>query len=148
MPGPGYVSVAHYVELLSGLLDATRALEPAPDSVVGIIRSGLFPAVFLSQQLDLPMFPGNEIRGFPCPRLSRPLVVDTVVWSGATMRRALRRLEARGVEAPRALAMYARAEPFPAVAGLIYLDLVGGIPRFWYDEPLPGIEPQRHRDTE
>jgi hypoxanthine phosphoribosyltransferase len=107
-----------------------------PDSVVGIQRSGLFPAVFLSQQLNLPMFVASEFESFPYPRLHAPLVVDTVAWSGGTMRRVLRRLERKGVADPRALVMYTRAEPFPDVPGILFLHRVRGIPEFWYDEPL------------
>lgn len=121
--------------MLDGLLATTRAMHPAPDSVVGIQRSGLFPAVFLSQQLDLPMFAASEIGSYPYPRLSRPLVVDTVAWSGGSVRRAIRKLERLGVKQVTALVMFARAEPFPEVPGLLFLHTARGIPQFWYDVP-------------
>lgn len=127
----------YYVQLLQGLLEVTRGLTPRPDAVVGIQRSGLFPAVFLSQQLDLPMLVGSEVKSFPFPRLALPLVVDTVAWSGGTVRRVARKLERAGVVEVRTLVMFARADPFPEVPGLLYLRKAGGIPRFWYDEPLP-----------
>jgi hypothetical protein len=52
------------------------------------------------------------------------------------MRRAVRKLEHRGVELVRSLAMFTRAEPFPDVERLLYLHKAQGIPRFWYDEPV------------
>ena len=121
--------------MLDGLLTVTLKLTPRPDSVVGIQRSGLFPAVFLSQQLDLPMFGGSEIASYPFPRLNTPLVVDTVAWSGGSMRRTIRKLQRLGVEGVQSLVMFARAEPFPDVPGLVILHKVRGIPRFWYDVP-------------
>jgi len=113
---------------------------PRCDSVVGLQRSGLFPAVFLSQQLDLPMFVASEVSSFPYPRLANPFVVDTVAWSGGSLRRVVRRLERRGAQEIQPLVMFARAEPFPEVPGLLYLRKARGIPRFWYDEPAPAGE--------
>jgi hypothetical protein len=115
-----------------------RGLDPPPDAVAGIKRSGLFPAVFLSQQLDLPMFAGREVEAFPYPRLRVPLIVDTCAWSGGSIRRMAGKLERRCPEPSYKLVMYARAEPFPVVEGLLYLHTARHIPRFWYDEPLPG----------
>ena len=103
---------------------------------MGIKRSGLFPAVFLSQQLDVAMFAGTEAPSFPYPRLRLPLIVDTCAWSGGSLRRTVRKLEKTGVTQVSTLVMYARDNPFPEVKGLRYLYLAQHIPRFWYDEPL------------
>jgi hypothetical protein len=83
------------------------------------------------------MFVNSEIPSLPCPRLSRPLVVDTVAWSGTSLRRTVGKLQRRGIAEVSVLVMFARAEPFPAVEGLLFLELARGIPRFWYDEPMP-----------
>jgi len=84
----------------------------------------------------LPMFVASEAESFPYPRLHSPLVVDTVAWSGGSMRRVVRKLERKGVTNVRALVMFTRAEPFPDVPGILFLHTVRGIPEFWYDEPL------------
>jgi hypoxanthine phosphoribosyltransferase len=137
-PGPGdtppqcYISRERYFELLDRLLGLAHSLDPPPDSVVGIKRSGLFPAVYLSQQLDLPMFVNTELAGFPYPRLSQPLVVDTSAWTGESIRRTLARLARRGVSEGRAAVMLARAEPSPAVPGLRWIETATHVPRFWY----------------
>lgn len=129
-----YVSPERYLELLSELRIAAAALDPPPDSIVGIKRSGLFPAVYLSHQFKLPMLTDGEAKVFPCPKFSLPLVVDTAIWSGKTARRAVERLKRRGVEQVRVLAMFARDDPLPAVDGLHYLALTDRIIHFWYDE--------------
>jgi hypoxanthine phosphoribosyltransferase len=129
-----FVTRERYFALLDALRDATRALEPAPDCVVGIKRSGLFPAVYLSQQCDLPMFINTELASFPYPRLSAPLVVDTTAWTGATIRRAIARLQRRGVSEVRVLVMIARESPPPQVERLAWLETARHVPRFWYDE--------------
>jgi hypothetical protein len=86
--------------------------------------------------MDLPMLVGSEVKSYPFPRLALPLIVDTVAWSGGTVRRVARKLARAGVIEVRTLVMFARAEPFPDVPGLLYLRLARGIPRFWYDEPV------------
>jgi hypothetical protein len=131
-PPACYVTPERYIDLLYELLDVARGFDPLPDSVVGRKRSGLFPAVFLSHQLSVPMFCGTEAKVFPYPKFLRPLVVDTTAWSGLTMRRILSRLKQRGVTKAIPLVMFARADPPPNVRGLNYLALSEYIPRFWY----------------
>jgi hypothetical protein len=47
----------------------------------------------------------------------------------------MRKLERLGAEHIACLVMFARAEPFPEVPGLLFLQTARGIPRFWYDVP-------------
>gem|GEM_PF-2180725 len=136
-----YVSPERYLALLAELREAAPALDPPPDSVVGIKRSGLFPAVYLSHQLKLPMLTDGEAKVFPYPKFSRPLVVDTAIWSGKSARRVVERLRRRGVEQIRVLAMFAREDPRPEVDGLHYLELTDRIIHFWYDETKEEAEP-------
>ena len=82
------------------------------------------------------MFVASEAESFPFPRLHAPLVIDTVAWSGGSMRRVVRKLERKGVEHVRTMVMFTRAEPFPDVPGILFLHKARGIPKFWYDEPL------------
>ena len=129
-----YVSPERYLELLSELREAAAALDPFPDSIVGIKRSGLFPAVYLSHQFKLPMLTDGEAKVFPWPNFTAPLVVDTAIWSGKSARRVIERLRRRGVEQVSVLAMFAREDPLPEVDGLHYLALTDRIIHFWYDE--------------
>jgi adenine/guanine phosphoribosyltransferase-like PRPP-binding protein len=129
-----YVCVQRYVELLARLAHAASNITPRVDCVVGTIRSGLFPAAYLSHQFDWPLFTSADAKRLPIPRLSRPLIVDTTCWSGGTLRRLIHRLERLGAQ-PEVLVMFARADPIPAVDRLNYLELSARIPRFWYEEP-------------
>ena len=129
-----YVPVRRYLAALDSLLDLVTGLDPAPDAVVGIKRSGLFPAVYLSHRLELPMFTDSEARSLPYPRLSRPVVVDTAVWSGKSVRRTQARLQRCGVPEVPVAVIWARADPFPEVDGLHYLELNTRIMHFWYEE--------------
>ncbi|MEZ0228757.1 MAG: hypothetical protein ACAI25_09045 [Planctomycetota bacterium] len=79
-------------EFLSALERLRDLLKDVPaDAVVGIKRSGYFPAVFLSHQLELPMFADVEADKIP-EDLPRVLLVDSVARSGRTMERVKRRL--------------------------------------------------------
>ncbi|MCC7479398.1 phosphoribosyltransferase [bacterium] len=134
-----HISGPRYLELLDELARAAADLPLKPDAVIGIKRSGLFPAVYLSQVMHLPMFSDYEAQRFPWPRLSRPLIVDTVAWSGASIRRALRQLSAAGVPQAQVLVMYTRCEPAPGleecapmVDRIRYLYQAHCIPHFWY----------------
>lgn len=114
------ISVEEYALLLWRLAGAAQCLDPPPDSVVGVKRSGLFPAVFLSHQLELPLFTGAEAKSFPFPRLRLPLLTDTTAWTGESLRRIAARLEKCGAEA-RVLVMFARADPLPPLIGYTIL---------------------------
>jgi orotate phosphoribosyltransferase-like protein len=129
-----YVGVQRYVELLARLAAAASNITPRVDSVIGVIRSGLFPAAYLSHQFDWPLFTSADAKRLPLPRLMRPLIVDTTCWSGGTLRRLVNRLRRLGAQ-PEVLVMFARADPIPAVDRLNYLELSARIPRFWYEEP-------------
>lgn len=144
-PGKVYPDIAinisgtRYLELLDELLAAARELDPRPDAVVGIKRSGLFPAVYLSELLKLPMFTDYEAQKFPWPRLKLPLVVDTVAWSGGSVRHALKQLASAGTERAAVLVMYTRAFPPPGLEAygpmadqIRYLYQAHSIPSFWY----------------
>lgn len=129
-----YITPGEYAALLRRLAQAARALEPAPDAVIGVIRSGLFPAVYLSHQLKLPLLTSAEAQRLPYPRLKHPLIVDTTAWSGGALRNLLRQLSGVGAQ-PVPLVMFARLDPQPAVDGLHYLEASARIPRFWYEKP-------------
>ena len=128
-----YIAPRRYILLLQRLAAVALELQPSPDAVVGVKRSGLFPAVYLSHQLKLPMFTDSEVRSFPFPRLSQPLVVDTTAWGGASLRRVIARLEKLGIANPAVLVMFSRCEPPAAVPGLRYLELTDSIVHFWYE---------------
>ncbi len=134
-----HISAERYLELLAELADAVGDLPQRPDAIIGIKRSGLFPAVYLSEVLQLPMFTDYEAQKFPWPRLSSPLVVDTVAWSGGSIRHALRQLGDAGAQQAQVLVMYARCDPAPgleAYASMVdrirYLYQAHCIPHFWY----------------
>lgn len=127
-----YVAAERYVDLLAQLREATRALNPAPDSLVGMKRSGLFLAVYLSHQLNLPMFTSGELDSFPTGRLKRPLLVDTMAWSGGALRAALAQFERLGISEARALVLFARQPP-PEVPHFSYLATCERIVHFWYE---------------
>jgi hypothetical protein len=129
------IGVERYAQLLEELAVRARTLQPAPDSVVGLIRSGLMPAVYLSHQLHLPLFTSADVKRLPVPKLTRPLLVDTTCWSGGKLRMLAGKLERLGAQ-PQILVMFARAAPLPAVDGLNYLYTSAGIPRFWYEHRL------------
>ncbi len=129
-----HIGVVRYVELLVRLAHAASCIQPRVDSVIGVIRSGLFPATYLSHQFDWPLFTSADAKRLPLERLRHPLIVDTTIWSGGTMRRLYNRLTRLGAQ-PQVLAMFARAHPIPAVDRLNYLELSARIPRFWYEEP-------------
>jgi adenine/guanine phosphoribosyltransferase-like PRPP-binding protein len=129
-----HIGVVRYIELLMRLAHTASRIQPRVDSVIAVIRSGLFPATYLSHQFDWPLFTSADAKRLPLDRLSRPLIVDTTVWSGGTMRRLHNKLMRLGAQ-PQALAMFARADPIPAVDRLHYLELSARIPRFWYEEP-------------
>ena len=87
-----YVRAPEYLEALDRLARRLESEHGATDlAVVGIKRSGLFPAVFLSHRLALPMFADGEIAAIPA-KLPRVLLVDAVARSGKTMERVKRRL--------------------------------------------------------
>jgi hypoxanthine phosphoribosyltransferase len=84
-----WVGEAEYVQALRRL--AAQVAGAQAHCVVGIKRSGLFPAVFLSHALTLPMFACAEIDAIP-RELERVLLVDTVVRTGRSIEKPKRRL--------------------------------------------------------
>ena len=132
--GEAIITPAQFVGLLERLAEAARALTPSVDAVAGIKRSGLFPAVYLSHRLTLPVFTSTEAAHYPAERLPHLLIVDTTAWTGETLRRAIRRFERRGALVS-ALTIFARADPLPDVNRLNYLIASERIVRFFYEEP-------------
>jgi len=128
-----FVSLEQYAGLLARLAKTATVIDPQPDAVVGITRSGLFPAVYLSHHLQLPMFTSAEAHTFPCPRLKYPLIVDTAAWTGKTARHIAARLTRRGVDTPAVLVMFARRDPLPDISKLHYLEQTSRIMHFWYE---------------
>ena len=135
LPEGCFVDAERFLALLESLTTRAAELTPLPDCLIGVKRSGLFPAVYLSERLDLPLFISTELASFPGGKFSYPLIVDTTCWSGSTLRRLTRKLDAAGAALVRSLVMFARAEPYPAVPNLLELELATSVPRFWYTEP-------------
>lgn len=131
-----FVTPERYCAMLARLGKAVAGLATAPDSVVGIKRSGLFPAVYLSHVFQLPMFTDGEAKAFPYPRFQYPLIVDATAWTGKSLRRTTLRLERSGVPADniQALVAWVREDPLPPVARLSYVEASDRIMHFWYDE--------------
>lgn len=129
-----YVGIDEYAELLRRLAQRACAFQPRPDCVIGDKRSGLFPAVYISHQLELPIILGSELKNFPIQRLRTPLLVDTTAWNGRSLRRMIARLRRAGVRCYHPLVMFARAQPRPNVHGLHCLEHVPSIVHFWYED--------------
>ncbi|MBN2083235.1 hypothetical protein JW859_13635 [bacterium] len=131
-----FVTAERYLETVERFRGLFKTITPRPDSVVGIKRSGLFPAVFLSHVFALPMFTDGEAKVFPYPKFARPVVVDLAVWSGGSMRHTYGRLARSGVprENITGLAAWICADPRPDVDRLHYLELTDRIMHFWYYE--------------
>lgn len=127
------ISPEQYTQLLGDLLAAACRLSPAPQCVIGMKRSGLFPAVFLSHQLELPMLVESEIKGLKPGRFDCALLVDTTAWKGNSLRKAALKLERAGCSTVHTLVMYARRDPPPSAPGLHFLHQADSIPRFWYE---------------
>src|SRR3954470_17427449 len=88
-----YVREPEYHDALRRL---AALLEPSPwDAVVGLKRSGLFPAVFLSHRLRLAMYADSEAASLPA-KFERVLLVDAVVNTGKSIARAKRALLVAG----------------------------------------------------
>ena len=117
-------------EFLAALERLRDRLKDAPcDAVVGIKRSGFFPAVFLSHQLGLPMFADAEVEKIPGD-LRRILLVDAVTRSGRTMERVKRRLLRAGKEVATAVLYKENASPYEVDHFLeVHSDLV----HFFYE---------------
>ncbi len=133
-----YVSEQTYLDLLAKLLIAAEQLNPQPDCVIGMKRSGLFPAVYLSHQLHIPMLVDSETKNFPTGKFKLPLIVDTTCWNGRSLRVVQNRLVKAGMSDVRSLVMFARSDPHPNIEGMEYLELAEHIPRFWYSDERIG----------
>ena len=131
-----FVSAERYMEMLPRLHELAASLPMQPDVVIGIKRSGLFPAVYLSHVFKWPMLTDGEAKLFPYPKFQYPLIVDTTVWTGKSVRRAAARMARAEVPAAniQVLAAWVRDDPFPSVDQLHYLELTDRIMHFWYDE--------------
>ena len=88
-----FVDASRFFALLEQLTQAAAELDPPADAVLGVKRSGLFPAVYVSERLDLAMFTSSEIASFPADKFSHPLIVDTTCWSGGSLRSLTRKLQ-------------------------------------------------------
>jgi hypothetical protein len=76
------------------------------DGLLGIKRSGWVLGTFLSNRLDLPLFAKSEIGSIP-PKFQNILVVDTVAWTGRSLRRALSHLRNANLKATHAAVLFA-----------------------------------------
>ena len=117
-------------EFLAALERLREKLRDVPtDAVCGIKRSGLFPAVYLSHQLGLPMFADAEIDEIPA-RLRLILLVDSVARSGRTMEKTKRRLLRAGKEVTTAVLYKENASDYAVDHHLeVHSDLV----HFFYE---------------
>ncbi len=102
-----HIPIDRYKELLAALHHSARQLKPAPDCVIGIKRSGLMPAVYISHQMKLPMLIDAETKSFPSHKFKVPLIVDTTSWNGASLRRIYIRLNYDLIEHVHFLVMFA-----------------------------------------
>jgi hypothetical protein len=81
------------------------------DCVTGPGRSGAVAAVYVSHWLGLPFLPWGSKVPVSLPRV---LVVDTATWTGATIRKAMRKYGAGCV--------------------VFYVEGPGAMVRFWYEK--------------
>jgi len=103
------------------------------DAVVGIHRSGLMVAVYLSNQLSLPMFTLFNLDHIP-RQFERIAVVDTSAWTGRSMRRALRKVAGACPWAETVPAcLYIDCERGVRVEGLIFVRCLAGVPKFFWE---------------
>lgn len=65
------------------------------DSICTPKRSGLFPGVWASHKLHLPIFVPSELRKMTLERFTNVLVLDIVVWHGRTLRKVVNQLAPR-----------------------------------------------------
>jgi len=87
-------------------------------SVTGPGRSGAVAAVFASHWLGIPYVPPQG--QFP-PALRPVLIIDTAEWTGATLRKAQRKLTERGIESER---------------HAVFNEKANGLVKFWYEDAV------------
>jgi adenine/guanine phosphoribosyltransferase-like PRPP-binding protein len=129
-----YVRGPEYLEALGRLREAVK--DVAADAVVGIKRSGFFPAVYLSHQLGVPMFADAEIDRIP-ETIRRVLLVDSVARTGKTMERVKRRLLVAGKEVTTAVLYLENATSYRVDR---HLEVATDLVHFFY-ERLPWTPP-------
>ncbi len=110
------VSEQEFVAKARQLFTSAEVLQPCR-AVVGPGRSGAIAAVYASYMLGIPFLP----YGVKCPERLRPLlIIDTALYSGATLRRAERR--------------YATRNPNDTVVAWLFDE--PPVVNFWYGERL------------
>ena len=122
-----YVRAPEYLAAIEKL--ATKLASAEADAVLGIKRSGLFPAVFLSHKLGLPMFADAEIDAIP-KKLAHVLVVDAVANTGKTMERVRRRLLRAGKRVTTAVLYKENATPYEVD---FFLETQSDLVHFFYE---------------
>jgi orotate phosphoribosyltransferase len=133
------VSPEEFLVALRGMLAAARELTPAPGTIVGIKRSGLMPAVYLSEKLKLPMLVDSELKRREAVPATPVLVVDTTYWTGKSLRKTVARLRRLGIADGDicTLVAYQRRDAQPKLENHRALALVDTIPVFWYHHSYP-----------
>jgi hypoxanthine phosphoribosyltransferase len=122
-----YVREPEYHDALRRL---AAALEPARwDAVVGLKRSGLFPAVFLSHQLRLAMYADSEVESLPA-KFERVLLVDAVVNTGKSIAKVKRALLSAGKTVTTAV-LYKENDSAYAVD--VFLERYPALVHFFYE---------------
>jgi len=129
------VPVAEYMKLLAEMKE--RLARETFDCIVGIRRSGLIVAVYLSYQLGLPFFTDGDIESIPAS-FPRVLLVDTCAWKGKTLRKAMLRLSKLGGKSVTPAVLYRSSFIDPKIDGLIWLRETDLIKRFWYEPSFVG----------
>jgi hypothetical protein len=129
------VPVAEYMKLLAEMKE--RLAGETFDCIVGIRRSGLIVAVYLSYQLGLPFFTDADIESIPAG-FARVLLVDTCAWKGKTLRKAMRRLSKLGGKSVTSAVLYRSSFIDPKIDGLIWMRETDLIKRFWYEPSFVG----------
>lgn len=99
-----YVRAANLEFQILDLIASKRA--PPFDALFGIKRSGWVLGTFLSHRLELPLFAKSEIAKIP-PKFKHILIVDTVAWTGRSLRRAVTRLNDAGLPVTHAAVVFA-----------------------------------------
>ena len=130
-----YVREVEYLEALRRL--ASRLEGDRFDAVVGLKRSGLFPAVFLSHRLQLAMFASTEVGDIP-EKFARVLVVDSVVNTGKSIAKVKRALLVAGKTVTTAVLYKENDSPYPVDE---FLERYPALVHFFYErlawEPGP-----------
>ncbi|MCD6119877.1 hypothetical protein J7K50_08595 [bacterium] len=96
-------------------------------------RSGWVVGVQLSHYLDLPIFAKSEVNSLP-DKFRRILIVDTVSWTGRSLRRSHSLLKKAGIDDVAAAVLFANAKHNPGdMLHTLVGDMCDSIPVFFFN---------------